>query len=155
MVTFCALLFAVIKFVSFTHSLLAFNGMVVSWIYLRFYEKQDNGSRGDMSEGFSFATFFPEIMQYDFYNSVIFLFLLSPLLSSLGELVYRVLVKLKICRNAVRTYDVSAPSTIKISLPGGNTVDTERRKYVRILYITMYCLPLIVSVFQCLIVYIL
>lgn len=63
MVTVLALFLALLKLVSFTHSLLAFNGIVVSWLYLRFYEKQDSGQRGDMSESFSFATFFPELMQ--------------------------------------------------------------------------------------------
>lgn len=56
----------------------------------------------------------------------------SPSVSSLGEGVFRVLVRFKICRNTIKTYDVSGPSTIKISLPGTTTVDAERRKYVYI-----------------------
>lgn len=30
-------------------------GIIVSWIYLRFYQKHSNGHRGDMAENFSFA----------------------------------------------------------------------------------------------------
>lgn len=30
-------------------------GVVISWIYLRFYQKHTNGNRGDMAENFSFA----------------------------------------------------------------------------------------------------
>ena len=31
-------------------------GLVVSWVYLRFYQKHSSGSRGDMADNFSFAT---------------------------------------------------------------------------------------------------
>ena len=30
-------------------------GIVVSWIYLRFYQKHNNGNRGDMADNFTFA----------------------------------------------------------------------------------------------------
>ena len=30
-------------------------GLVVSWVYLRFYQKHTNGNRGDMTESFTFA----------------------------------------------------------------------------------------------------
>lgn len=30
-------------------------GLLVSWIYLRFYQKHSNGNRGDMAESFAFA----------------------------------------------------------------------------------------------------
>ncbi len=53
----------VVKLVSLSYSLLALNGMFVSWVYLRFYQKRDAGGRGDLSETFAFATFFPEFMQ--------------------------------------------------------------------------------------------
>ncbi|PVU89812.1 hypothetical protein BB559_004924 [Furculomyces boomerangus] len=37
-------------------------GIIISWVYLRFYKK--NGDfRGDLSETFSFASFFPEFIQ--------------------------------------------------------------------------------------------
>lgn len=31
-------------------------GIIVSWVYLRFYQKHSNGNRGDMADNFSFAT---------------------------------------------------------------------------------------------------
>ena len=30
-------------------------GLLVSWVYLRFYQKHSNGNRGDMADGFTFA----------------------------------------------------------------------------------------------------
>ena len=32
-------------------------GIIISWIYLRFYQKHGNGNRGDMAENFSFARY--------------------------------------------------------------------------------------------------
>lgn len=32
-----------------------FNGLFVGWIYLRFYQRHNNGSRGDMNDNFCFA----------------------------------------------------------------------------------------------------
>jgi hypothetical protein len=39
-------------------------GIFSSWIYLRFYKKADSLHRGDRSETFSFASFFPDSLQY-------------------------------------------------------------------------------------------
>lgn len=30
-------------------------GLIVSWVYLRFYQRHANGNRGDGSESFTFA----------------------------------------------------------------------------------------------------
>jgi hypothetical protein len=43
--------------------LMAIYGLFISWIYTRFLKVQD-GIRGDRSETFSFASFFPEFIQY-------------------------------------------------------------------------------------------
>ena len=32
-------------------------GLVISWIYLRFYQKHSNGNRGDMADSFTFARY--------------------------------------------------------------------------------------------------
>lgn len=45
-----------------THPVMICSGTLCSWIYLRFYQKHNNG-RGDSSENFSFASFFPTFMQ--------------------------------------------------------------------------------------------
>ncbi|XP_067855148.1 transmembrane protein 115 [Heptranchias perlo] len=88
-------------------------GVLSSWVYLRFYQKHSRG-RGDMSDHFAFATFFPEILQ--------------PLVSVVANVIYSVLVKIKICKKTVKRYDVGAPSSITISLPGTDPHDAERRR---------------------------
>ncbi len=40
--------------------------MLVSWVYLRFYQRQSGGNgteKGDMSDSFTFASFFPEVVR--------------------------------------------------------------------------------------------
>jgi hypothetical protein len=40
------------------------SGIIVSWVYLRFYQRRRNSdSRGDLSSTFAFGTFFPEPLQ--------------------------------------------------------------------------------------------
>ncbi len=53
-----------------------------------------------------------------------------PLLATLGDVLYLILVRLRVCPKTVRTYDVSAPSAIKLTLPGTAPIDAQRRKYV-------------------------
>lgn len=89
-------------------------GLLSSWVYLRFYQRHSRG-RGDMADHFAFATFFPEILQ--------------PVVGLLANLVHGLLVKVKICQKTVKRYDVGAPSSITISLPGTDPQDAERRRY--------------------------
>ncbi|NXP80916.1 TM115 protein, partial [Ramphastos sulfuratus] len=84
-----------------------------SWVYLRFYQRHSRG-RGDMSDHFAFATFFPEILQ--------------PVVGLVANVVHSILVKVKVCRKTVKRYDVGAPSSITISLPGTDPQDAERRR---------------------------
>lgn len=88
-------------------------GLLSSWVYLRFYQRHSRG-RGDMADHFAFATFFPEILQ--------------PVVGLLANLVHGLLVKVKICQKTVKRYDVGAPSSITISLPGTDPQDAERRR---------------------------
>ncbi|KAI6077138.1 hypothetical protein LUU34_00215500 [Aix galericulata] len=88
-------------------------GLLSSWVYLRFYQRHSRG-RGDMSDHFAFATFFPEILQ--------------PAVGLVANLVYGLLVKVRLCRKTVKRYDVGAPSSITISLPGTDPQDAERRR---------------------------
>eukprot|EP00075_Anas_platyrhynchos_P033884 XP_027323137.1 transmembrane protein 115 [Anas platyrhynchos] len=88
-------------------------GLLSSWVYLRFYQRHSRG-RGDMSDHFAFATFFPEILQ--------------PAVGMAANLVYGLLVKVRLCRKTVKRYDVGAPSSITISLPGTDPQDAERRR---------------------------
>ena len=48
--------------------------------------------------------------------------------SHLSEVVYGVLVKVKICPKWVRSYDLSSSSAVTIKLPGVDSADAERRK---------------------------
>ena len=57
------LVLAVVGVVSYSRLWLVLSGSAISWTYLRFYQKKEQGSRGDMSESFAFATFFPECIQ--------------------------------------------------------------------------------------------
>lgn len=88
-------------------------GSLVGWVYLRFYQRHSRG-RGDMSDHFAFASFFPEALQ--------------PAVGLLATLVHAALVKIKVCRKMVKRYDVGAPSSITISLPGTDPQDAERRR---------------------------
>ncbi|KAL2299722.1 hypothetical protein Nmel_012567 [Mimus melanotis] len=88
-------------------------GLLSSWVYLRFYQRHSRG-RGDMSDHFAFATFFPEILQ--------------PVVGLVANVVHSVLVKVRLCRKTVKRYDVGAPSSITISLPGTDPQDAERRR---------------------------
>ncbi|MEE6515877.1 hypothetical protein FKM82_025013 [Ascaphus truei] len=88
-------------------------GLLSGWVYLRFYQRHSRG-RGDMSDHFSFASFFPGPVQ--------------PPAALLGSLAHAVLVKLRLCPRAVKRYDVGAPSSITISLPGTDPQDAERRR---------------------------
>ncbi|XP_056381106.1 transmembrane protein 115 [Hyla sarda] len=88
-------------------------GMLSGWVYLRFYQRHSRG-RGDMSDHFSFASFFPAPLQ--------------PAAALLGTLTHATLVKLRLCPRAVKRYDVGAPSSITISLPGTDPQDAERRR---------------------------
>lgn len=38
-----------------THPTMFLSGILISWIYLRFYQKHNNGTRGDMADNFTFA----------------------------------------------------------------------------------------------------
>lgn len=91
-------------------------GLIISWIYLRFYQVHSNGSKGDTAESFSFATLFPNVLQ--------------PGVSVLANTVFACLVRCKICKKQVRRYDVGAPTGITISLPGADSQDAERRRQI-------------------------
>lgn len=67
----------------------AWLGFLTSWIYLRFYKKQPDltgastSIKGDASETFAFATFFPNIVQ--------------PPIAAFSELIFDLLCAMKLC----------------------------------------------------------
>lgn len=75
-----------------TAAILAWLGLLTSWTYLRFYKHQPDlsgtstsglGIKGDASETFAFATFFPDAIQ--------------PPIAFVADKIYTALVTLKIC----------------------------------------------------------
>ena len=40
------------------------SGVMIGWVYLRFYQPRGRGVKGDLSDSFSFASFFPEPIQW-------------------------------------------------------------------------------------------
>ena len=48
----------------FTQPIMMSCGVVIGWTYLRFYQSHGKGMRGDMGEGFAFATLLPKPLRY-------------------------------------------------------------------------------------------
>ncbi|EEB10526.1 transmembrane protein, putative [Pediculus humanus corporis] len=97
------------------HPIMFGSGLFVSWIYLRFYQRHSNGTKGDMADNFTFASFFPNVLQ--------------PPMAVVGNSVYKILVKARICRRTVKQVSVAvAPTGVTVSLPGLDPHDMERRR---------------------------
>ncbi|XP_054276288.1 transmembrane protein 115-like [Macrosteles quadrilineatus] len=93
------------------------SGLLVSWIYLRFYQYHTNGSRGDMADNFTFASFFPNVLQ--------------PPIGVVSNTVYSGLVRIGLCRKTVRKFDLAAaPTGVTVTLPGNDPQDMERRRQI-------------------------
>lgn len=54
-VFFSSVILKLIGLVDGTYPTMFFSGSIVSWIYLRFYQKHSNGTRGDLADYFTFA----------------------------------------------------------------------------------------------------
>ncbi|KAF9578540.1 hypothetical protein BGW38_005605 [Lunasporangiospora selenospora] len=100
--------------------LLTVYGLYITWIYTRFFRAQD-GIKGDRSETFSFASFFPELVQ--------------PLVKGLSNICFAILVKLKICSPTGYSgfqYGLENPqmSTMghTFTQPGSLRAEAERRR---------------------------
>jgi len=92
------------------------SGVVISWIYLRFYQRHSNGTKGDPAENFCFASFFPNVLQ--------------PAISVLANSLFEFFIKIGLCRKPIKRFvdSTSGPSSIQISLPGSDNSDAERRR---------------------------
>ncbi|XP_050436329.1 transmembrane protein 115 [Adelges cooleyi] len=112
---FISLVLWIVGLVDGTKPTMVISGVLTSWTYLRFYQRHSNGTRGDMADNFSFANFFPVVVQ--------------PPISVLSNSIYGMLVKAGICRKTVRRVDIaSAPTGITVVLPGIRSHDMDRRK---------------------------
>ncbi|KAH9363558.1 hypothetical protein HPB48_005909 [Haemaphysalis longicornis] len=101
-----------------TYPVMFASGVLSSWVYLRFYQHHSNGSKGDMADHFTFASFFPNVLQ--------------PPIALVGNLVFNFFVKIKLCRKPPRKYNLSSgsASTVTINLPGTDPQDAERRRQI-------------------------
>ena len=56
---------------------------------------------------------------------------LSPFVSILSNVIFSLLIRLKLCRQPQRKYDIGAPTTITVTLPGSSgSQEIERRRSV-------------------------
>ncbi|RYO85962.1 hypothetical protein DL764_009081 [Monosporascus ibericus] len=103
---------------------LAIFGFITSWTYLRFYKtvfpdldsSQPTSMRGDASETFAFAEFFPGPIK--------------PLVAAFSDQVFNFLVAMRICTPFSQA-DVSAASGnnfLQRNAPGGVRAEAERRR---------------------------
>jgi hypothetical protein len=101
-------------------------GFLTSWTYLRFYKQafpdlettQPSSLRGDASETFAFAEFFPDLVK--------------PFIAAFSNQVYNILVSLRICTPFSQA-DVSASRgetfmQRSAGAPGGARAEAERRR---------------------------
>jgi len=110
-----SVLAAVTTVVDGSMAIMAINGALWSWVYLRFYQAKD-GSIGDLSESFTFVDFFPALVQ--------------PVVSLVAGRVWSLAVAVRLCSNKPHVFDLSAPSAIKIALPGVTPSDADRRRNI-------------------------
>lgn len=115
-VFFLALIVWLVGLLEGTYPTMFLAGLLVSWVYLRFYQRHSNGSKGDMADYFTFASFFPNVIQ--------------PPIAVFSNTVYGCLVRAGICRKFIRRFDMANPTGITISVPGQDPHDMERRRQI-------------------------
>ncbi|XP_015586782.1 transmembrane protein 115 [Cephus cinctus] len=117
MVWFVSLLLWLLGLLEDTHPTMFLSGLLISWVYLRFYQRHNNGTRGDMADNFTFASFFPNVLQ--------------PPIAVVSNTVHGFFVRIGVCRKVVRRFDMSnAPPGLVINLPGIDPHDSERRRQI-------------------------
>ncbi|XP_058453519.1 transmembrane protein 115 [Malaya genurostris] len=94
------------------------SGLYVSWVYLRFYQRHSNGTRGDSAENFRFASFFPNVLQ--------------PFINLVANRVYLSCLRIGIVKrlNTQQSNSSSLQSVNVHSLAGVDPHDMERRRQI-------------------------
>ncbi|XP_045764494.1 transmembrane protein 115 [Maniola jurtina] len=93
------------------------SGTLLSWIYLRFWQRHSSGSRGDMADNFSFDNFFPTVLQ--------------PVVRGIVGPVHRCCVRIGVCSARPRRVHLALnPRGLTISMPGVEPQDMERRRQI-------------------------
>lgn len=110
-----------VGFTRLTYVIMLTQGCFIGWIYLRFFQRHKNGTKGDSASTFVFASFFPSQIQ--------------PFIAIIANTIFNALVKVKICKKPPIRYNVAASGTqsqITINLPlvnaGIENSDAERRR---------------------------
>ncbi|KAL9923553.1 transmembrane protein 115 [Glossina fuscipes] len=112
-----SIVFWVIKLLDGTYPAMFASGLLVSWVYLRFYQHHPNG-RGDSSDSFTFASFFPSVTQ--------------PVISILVNPIYMCCLKMSIVKPPAppRISSAACLMSISVSMPGVDPHDIERRRQI-------------------------
>lgn len=118
------LLLSLTPYVTLISFYLALFGFLTSWTYLRFYKtvfpdldsSQPTSMRGDASETFAFAEFFPAPVK--------------PAVAAFADQVFGVLVAMKICTpfSAAEVSAAHSNSFAPRNAPGGVRAEAERRR---------------------------
>ncbi|VDD83472.1 unnamed protein product [Mesocestoides corti] len=82
---FCFLILAVLHVTDYVHFLLLTYGALVTWVYLRFFQRHSNGDIGDTTDAFDFSGFFPNHLE--------------PPIAIISNAIYNLLVKVRICKD--------------------------------------------------------
>lgn len=105
-------------------SWLAVFGLITSWTYLRFYKtvfpdldsSQPASLRGDASETFAFAEFFPGPVK--------------PVVAAFSDQVFAVLVAMKVCTSFSQLEASRNDNLLHRGAPGGARAEAERRRAI-------------------------
>ncbi|XP_013178039.1 PREDICTED: rhomboid-like protein 19 [Papilio xuthus] len=93
------------------------SGTILSWVYLRFWQRHSSGTRGDMADNFSFDNFFPTVVQ--------------PVVRAVLGPPARCLARLGLCPSPPRRVTLAlSPRGVTISMPGVEPHDMERRRQI-------------------------
>uniref|UniRef100_A0A182M801 Transmembrane protein 115 n=1 Tax=Anopheles culicifacies TaxID=139723 RepID=A0A182M801_9DIPT len=93
------------------------SGLYVSWVYLRFYQRHSNGTRGDSAENFRFASFFPNVLQ--------------PFIAVIANPVYLGCLRIGLVKRlSPQQSNSSSLQSISVQLPGVDPHDMERRRQI-------------------------
>lgn len=93
------------------------SGLYVSWVYLRFYQRHSNGTRGDSAENFRFASFFPNVLQ--------------PFIAIIANPVYLGCLRIGLVKRLSPPQSHSSSlQSVSVQLPGVDPHDMERRRQI-------------------------
>ncbi|KAF7257680.1 hypothetical protein EG68_05257 [Paragonimus skrjabini miyazakii] len=98
----CSLLLMLLKVVRVVPFIMFATGIFVAWVYLRFFQRHDNGVIGDVTDAFTFSGFFPNHLE--------------PPVAILSNAIYSLLLKLKLCKKPVFKSIISTASVLSFTV---------------------------------------